>query len=49
VEVADGAATERLVAQLVREGVGLREVVPARNPLEDVYRQLAAADGGDAA
>ncbi|WP_329360723.1 ABC transporter ATP-binding protein [Streptomyces sp. NBC_01483] len=48
VEVADEAATETLVAQLVREGVGLREVVPARNPLEDVYRQLAAADGGDA-
>ncbi|WP_369388970.1 ABC transporter ATP-binding protein [Streptomyces sp. CG1] len=49
VEVADEAATESLVAQLVREGVGLHEVVPARNPLEDVYRKLAAVDGGDVA
>ena len=40
VEVPDEGAAERLVADLVREGIGVREVVPARNPLEDVYQQL---------
>jgi ABC-2 type transport system ATP-binding protein len=40
VEVTDGRAAEALVADLVREGIGVREVVPARNPLEDVYQQL---------
>ncbi|WP_406476697.1 ABC transporter ATP-binding protein [Streptomyces sp. NBC_01615] len=50
VEVPDERAAESLVADLVREGIGVREVVPARNPLEDVYQQLqtdvpAPADG----
>ncbi|MEU8588215.1 ABC transporter ATP-binding protein [Streptomyces sp. NPDC048664] len=40
VEVTDEGAAETLVADLVREGIGVREVVPAGNPLEDVYRQL---------
>nr|WP_063794094.1 ABC transporter ATP-binding protein [Streptomyces graminilatus] len=40
VEVPDEQAAEALVACLVSEGIGIREVVPARNPLEDVYRQL---------
>jgi ABC-2 type transport system ATP-binding protein len=40
VEVPDERAAESLVADLVREGIGVREVVPARNPLEDVYQQL---------
>ncbi|MGV9564044.1 ABC transporter ATP-binding protein [Streptomyces sp. NPDC003480] len=40
VEVPDEGAAETLVADLVSEGIGVREVVPARNPLEDVYEQL---------
>ncbi|MFI9649215.1 ABC transporter ATP-binding protein [Streptomyces sp. NPDC052040] len=40
VEVADERETEALVAGLVGEGIGVREVVPARSPLEDVYQQL---------
>ncbi|MFD9124421.1 ABC transporter ATP-binding protein [Kitasatospora sp. NPDC059571] len=46
VEVADQQAAEALVTALVAAGVGLHEVVPVRNPLEDVYLQLQS--GGDA-
>ncbi|GHG81178.1 ABC transporter ATP-binding protein [Streptomyces griseocarneus] len=40
VEVASEKAAEKLVAQLVGEGIGIHEVVPVRNPLEDVYHRL---------
>ncbi|MER8182728.1 ABC transporter ATP-binding protein [Kitasatospora sp. NPDC094015] len=42
VEVADESAAQALVAGLVAAGVGLHEVVPVRNPLEDVYQELQA-------
>ncbi|WP_329313457.1 MULTISPECIES: heme ABC exporter ATP-binding protein CcmA [unclassified Streptomyces] len=40
VEVASEKAAEILVAGLVGQGVGVHEVVPVRNPLEDVYLRL---------
>ncbi|AKL66035.1 MULTISPECIES: heme ABC exporter ATP-binding protein CcmA [Streptomyces] len=40
VEVASEEAAAILVAGLVGEGVGVHEVVPVRNPLEEVYLQL---------
>ncbi|WP_328622197.1 ABC transporter ATP-binding protein [Streptomyces sp. NBC_00354] len=42
VEVASERAAEVLVAGLVGEGIGVYEVVPVRNPLEEVYLQLQA-------
>jgi ABC-2 type transport system ATP-binding protein len=55
VEVADEAALERLVAGLVAAGIGVREVAPAKSPLEDLYLALqpdasrggAEDDGGE--
>jgi len=47
VEVASEQDTEKLLADLVRAGVGLRECVAADNPLEDVYRQLLGREGAD--
>jgi ABC-2 type transport system ATP-binding protein len=47
VEVGSEQETEKLVAELVRTGVGVRECVAADNPLEDVYRQLLGKDGTD--
>lgn len=42
VDVAGEDAVETLVAGLVAAGVGVREVTPAANPLEDLYRHLQA-------
>lgn len=47
VEVGSEQDTEKLIADLVRAGVGLRECVAADNPLEDVYRQLLGREGAD--
>ncbi|GAA5199208.1 ABC transporter ATP-binding protein [Rugosimonospora acidiphila] len=49
VDVPDEDTVETLVADLVRAGVGIREVTPAGNALEDVYLHLqegASADAG---
>ncbi|MFB7665449.1 heme ABC exporter ATP-binding protein CcmA [Kitasatospora sp. NPDC056138] len=49
VEVADERAAQALVTQLVGAGVGVHEVAPVRNPLEDVYRQLQTEGANDGA
>ena len=49
VDVPGPAAVESLVAGLVAAGVGVREVAPASNPLEDLYLHGAPATGGPAA
>ena len=49
VEVDDEEAVEKLVAELVRAGIGIHGVAPAENALEDVYTRLqeqGAADDG---
>jgi ABC-2 type transport system ATP-binding protein len=40
VEVPNDEAVEAIVAALVAAGVGVREVAPAANPLEDLYLRL---------
>jgi len=40
VEVADEDEARSLVARLIGSGIGVHEVAPVRNPLEDVYQQL---------
>lgn len=40
VEVPGDQAVERLVADLVAAGIGIREVAPAASPLEDLYLRL---------
>jgi ABC-2 type transport system ATP-binding protein len=42
VEVADEDAVEGLVAGLVAARIGVREVAPAANPLEELYHHLQA-------
>lgn len=49
VEVADDAEVERLVRDLVGAGIGIREVAPAANPLEDLYLRLQSTGGGSGA
>lgn len=44
VEVPGDEAVERLVADLVRAGVRIREVAPAVNPLEDLYLRLQRSE-----
>ncbi len=47
VAVADEAAAEKLLTDLARAGIGIREAAPAANPLEDIYlhMQKETADG----
>ena len=45
VEVEDDQEVETLVAELVRAGVGVREVGPADNALHDVYTRLQEQQG----
>ena len=45
VDVADEDGVEVLVAGLVAAGIGVREVAPAANPLEDLYLHLHLQDG----
>ena len=47
VEVESEKDTEKLVADLVRAGVGVRECVAADNPLEDVFRELLGKESTD--
>lgn len=46
IDVDDETAVENLVRELVRAGVGIREVSPVGSALEDVYLQLSGEDGG---
>ena len=45
VDVADDTETETLVERLTAEGVGLREVAPANNTLEEVFLHLKSSLG----